>query len=201
MPLLIALASLSLSRSGIPTAVQILASCQKAYDSVRTFEQDVSSVSGGMKGSAHIIFSRPGNLRAGGQSLFGQKYDLIVKGNSASVYNVGSWSDGQTAEMGLATVTGLSGMAPTPVSAFLLHTKWGALASDADVHYKVHSDKVGDADTFRLDADKPWKSSIWIDKKTRFLVKTKIHIMNSDVGILCSPAKVNLPIPFSRFKK
>jgi len=195
------LPSLTLSHAGAPTAAQILANCQKAYDSVNTFEVEAKAASGMLNATAHISFSRSSGLRVTGDTSFGSKYELLLVGKSAQVYNGGSWAQAKTPEIGLATITGISATAPTQVCSLLLHTQWGALAPASLANYSISEEKVRGRDTYRLRSNGQMRSTVWIDKKTFFLVKSHAEIFKTNIDVVLSTPKVNQVIPSSRFLK
>lgn len=202
-PIVFALAlAASFAHAG-PTGKEILLKCQKAYDSVSSFEQDSRGTIRGNTGTAHIVYVKPGKLRASGSTMFSatQKYDLICDGKSVSLFMNGSWSQPEGPEMGVATITGLSGNAGTMVESALLHTAWGSFMQLANGPSKVFNDKVDGRPVFRIETKQAIPMTFWIDAKTYFIVKTESTVMNSKILVTYSQPRVNQPIPASRFKK
>ena len=180
-----------------PTAPQVFQRVQRAYDAVKTFEQDVVGVSGGAKGTAHIAFARPEKLRASGRTLFGTPYDLLADGKSAWVLNNGAWSAVQDPETGIATVTGISGTAATLVPALLLHTRWGAPAVDP-TGATVRAATLGGRSLLRVAAK---RGVTWIDPTTYFVVRTEAAVGAQKIVVDFAKPKVDAPIPAARFKR
>lgn len=209
--------------AGSPTGQQILQRCQKAYDSVRTLDETVKASTGGRPGgTAHILFQRPGKLRVSGTTMFDSKYDLVSSGGTTwvntststallppdnatgnfkrVVQNDGPWQKEQSAEMGIASITGISGTAGTNVPALLLHTSWGTLATSAST-LTVASDTVNGHATYRVSMTTPFTRSIWIDKKTFFLVKITQSLGGYNSAVTFGTPHINRPIPAKAFIK
>jgi outer membrane lipoprotein-sorting protein len=185
--------------AGNPTGQQILQRCQKAYDSARTLDETVTASMGGRPGgTAHILFQRPGKLRVSGTTMFGSsKYDLVSNG-ATWVSTGGSWEQEKSAEMGIAAITGISGTAGTNVPALLLHTSWGTLATGASA-LTVASDTVNGHATYRVSMTTPFTRSIWIDKKTFFLVKISQSLGGYNSVVTFGTPRINGPIPAKAF--
>lgn len=189
-------------RAPTPSASEIFRRMQKAYDSVRTFEQDVKGGIGDQQGTAHISFSRPGRLRASGNTLGGfSKYDLLCDGKSTWVLNGGSWSKVESPEMGVATITGVSGNAGTLVPAMLLHTTWGSLSPLLAKESTVVLQTVDGKKTFVIRGAKPYASITWIDAASFFVVRTETKVMDRTITVVFAPPKVDKAIPSSRFSR
>lgn len=199
--ILAVLPSIALGHTDRISAAQILAKCQKAYDSVTTFQQDARATTRGTPTTAQFWFSRPGKLHVIGVSLPGSKYELIVNGGSAEVFNAGQWQKVDSPDIGLANLMGVSGSAATNVSALLLHTKWGGLSPASVAKYKVSEEKVRGYDCYKLEGNEQLKTTVWIDKKTFFLVRTNATVMKFVIDVEYGKAKINKPIPNSRFAK
>ncbi len=192
----------ALLRAGAsPSAQEILARCQHAYDAVRTFEVDVRGQSGNSTATAHISFSRPGKLRAGGTSLFGAKYEVLVNGSKCAVFNGGLWQPENNAESAVSTVTGIGGTTPTAVSSLLLHLEWGKLIPPNMAAYGVSEDSVANRKCYKLRTTKPFDTSYWFDKQTYFLVRTRQHILSTPIAVDFGLPTVNHPIPAGRFAR
>jgi outer membrane lipoprotein-sorting protein len=185
-----------------PTAAQVLQRCQQAYDSVRTLQQNTTATLGASKGTAQISFVRPGKLRVTGQSIFPGKYDLVADGRTTWVYNGNAWNQVQNAEMGIATITGISANAGTLVPATLLHTNWGgAIQTLRKTKATVKKAKLGGRDTYCVVGNTGAATKLWIDAKSFFLVKSEMSIMDNTIVVKFDPPKINQPIPDSRFKR
>jgi len=193
--------SLALSHGGLPSASQILSRCQQAYDSVSTFEEDVVAQSGKFPGTAHISYQRPGKLRVTGKAIFGANYQVLINGGSTQVFNNNSWQAAKNPEMGIATVTGVSGAACAQVPALLFHTSWYALIPDSQAHYKVSAQNLKGIQTFRLDTKGEMPRTLWIDQRSYFLVKTSAEVFRTTLSVEFAPPKVNQSIPANRFRK
>lgn len=183
------------------SAKDAMQQCQKAYDSVKTFEQDVTGRIGEMKGTAHISFARPGKLRASGASLFGLKYDLLCDGKSTWVLNGENWSQSKDPENGIATVTGISANAATVVPAMLFHTAWGRLDPALAGSAKATPVTIGGRKLIKVSPFGPTGETVWIDASTHFITRTEANIMSRNITVVFGPPKVNGAIPANRFKR
>ncbi len=183
------------------TAPEILQRSQKAYDAARTFEQNVTGEIGGSKGTARIAFVRPGRLRVGGSTLFGRKYDLLADGKSTWVLNGGSWNPVQNAEMGIATITGISAMTGTFVPGTLLRLTSCGLFPETGRSHTVKIETVKGRKFYRLTSAKPFPETLWIDATTFFVARTEADLMGRKSVVTFAPPKVNGTIPASRFQK
>jgi outer membrane lipoprotein-sorting protein len=203
--LLPAIAYLIVSHGPGLTGQQILARCQKAYDSVQTFEQDVRADMTGQAGtkpaSAHISFNRPNQLRVSGNTMFGSTYDMVSDGKATWVQNIGSWSKSSNVGMGIAAITGISANAATAVPSIFFHCDWNFIKAAAHAPVTSSSAKLGGQDAYLVKISATIPMSIWIDKKTFFLLKTEASVMSRTIVVEFSPPKVNRPIPPNRFKK
>jgi len=186
-----------------PSPSEIMKRCQHAYDSVKSFEEDVrGSISGPSAGStfsapgtAHISFVRPGRLRVSGNTMFGNTYDMLVNGSTSWEKMNGAWSQAQDPGRSIAGITGISANAGTRVPVLLLHVA----AIPVPTFVSVKSERVNNRGTYRL-TSKDWMSTtFWIDQKTYFLVKTTGVAMGSVITVSFGVPKVNKPIPSSRF--
>ncbi len=198
--LTIALSLVSLTHVQKPSSAQIVARCQKAYDSVQTLEVVVNALTGKTPTTAHFYFARPGKFRVTGRTTFGTKYDLLIKNKVVNVYSADKWQTADTAEMGVATLTGTSGSAITNVSSLLLHTAWGSLSPDLKKS-KVVEEKQNGRDCYRLEDKGELKTSVWIDRKTFFLVRTNAKVMGFQIDIEYGQPIINKPIPAAKFTK
>jgi outer membrane lipoprotein-sorting protein len=184
----------------LPSGASLLSKCQAAYDRVQTLDETVNSAAGSNVATAHIQFKRPGMLKVSGKTLFGSDYVLLCNGKSTSVLNSGFWSDVASPEMGIATITGISGMAGTTVPAALFHTNWGGIQGMAEP-VQVKKELVGGRSTYRLSSASPTKQSLWIDAKSYFIVKSTTFVMEQTLTVSFAPPVLNRPISPSLFKK
>lgn len=195
------IATLVAPQGGVPTGTQLLDRCQRAYRSVKTFEQTTTGQIAGNKGTAHIWFSRPGKMRVSGDTMFGSKYDLLSVGNQTWLENGSGWEKVENLEMGVASITGISGNAGTHVPAALAGISWGALSQLRQGSLKVTKAKLGGKDTFLLTATKPFTMKVWIDAKTSFYVRMETKVAANNIVVDFATPKVNAPIPAARFTK
>ena len=185
----------------LPTAAEIFARTRKAYDAVRTFEQDAASTMNGSKATARISFSRPDRLRVSGKTLFDSPYDLVSDGKVTQVFNAGAWQTVGTVDLGIAMITGISGQAGTLVPSSLLRTSWSNLAAADLTKASVAREMLNGRPVLRVQNPVPQPTTTWIDAKTGFVVKTRMVLGTYVNTIVFSTPKVNGTIPASRFKK
>lgn len=151
-------------------------------------------------GTAHISFVRPNRLRVAGKSLFGSPYDLVSDGRATWIDISGNWTKQQNAEMGIASITGISGNAGTMVPSTLLHARWGSFSGLSQTKLAVSTDKVNGRPTYRIrSTGGAIPTTLWIDAGSSFLVKTSADAFGRTITVDFAPPKVNRPIPASRF--
>lgn len=194
-------ATSGLVQAGPLSGSQVLKRSQAAYDAVSSLEETVRGDIGGSGADAHISFVRPGKLRVTGKSMFGAPYELLVTGGKTWVFNGGSWSTAQSPEMGIATITGISANTGTHVPAALLHASFGGLKSMQASPTTVKLVNVRGHSLYRVSATQPFSTSLWIDAKTFFLVKSEMVAMGKTISLTFDPPVVNKPIPARRFVK
>lgn len=190
-----------LLRGGGPSGAEILQRVQKAYDSVRTLEQDVRGDISGSVGTAHISFVRPGKLRVSGQSMFRSPYDLVVNGRETWVLNGGRWSQVQNPEMGVATITGLSANAGAAVPATLLHTSFGSFSGLGRTKLTVSRSKANGRAAYCLQGASPFPIKIYVDAQSYLFLRTEASVMNRKITVVFGTPKINAAIPASRFRR
>lgn len=185
------------------TAEEVLLRSQKAYDTVKTFEQSVVGQLDTMKGTANISFSRPGKLRVDGKPMFlaTAKYDLVSTAQGTWVFNAGSWNQVASADLGIASITGISANAGMLVPATLTHSKWGSVGGLFKSKSTLTNETVGGRKLLCVKGTEPFTMSIWIDPVSYFVVRTEMTTMGRKITVVFSPPKVNQPISASRFKK
>lgn len=180
------------------TAKQIFLKCLHAYDSVKTLRESVRASTNSFPSSAEIVFKRPGHLKVTGMSMFRSPYALVCEGTKAWSQINGNWSRMENPEMGIATITGVSGTAGAVVPALLFHTAWAGLTGFEGRSVKVSTAVVSGRRTYRLTADVP-KASLWIDAGTFFLVRSEQQVAKSVVIVDFGRPKVNGPVSMTSF--
>lgn len=183
-----------------PTAAQILARAQHAYDSVRTLEETVKGTIGRSTGTAHIYFQRPAKLSVSGTSLFGSKYKLVSDGRTTWVLNGNTWSKAASEEMGIATITGIAANAGTAVPAALVHARFGNILKLYDPVQAVKT-TLGGRPVYRLYTERPFPTTVWIDSHSFMLVKTLVVAIGQQINVQFDPPKVNGPVPAKAFTR
>ncbi len=184
-----------------PTGPQVLQRVQKAYDSLRQLEVDVTGEISGTRGTSKISFQRPGKMRVSGTSMFGSDYDLLVNGKATWLKAQGAWEKVESPEMGIASITGISANAGTLIPSLLFHTKWGGISHLSGVPGKVSKEKQKGQNVLRVDAKGQMPMTLWVDAKTYLLVRTQMSAMGHTITVTFGPHKVNSAIPSGRFVK
>ena len=102
-------------------------------------------------------------------------YDLLSQGASTWVNNAGMWEQQQSPEMGIAAITGISAGAGAAVPALLFHTNWGNPLPNTRRSVSVDQETLGGRPVYRLTSaiGSRLSSTVWIDQKTLFLVKSQ----------------------------
>lgn len=187
--------------AGAQTAEQVIAKCQKAYDSVKTLKQEAAGSGSGASATATIWFSRPGNLRVTGRTLFRTPYDLISTPKETWLLTNGEWAKVKDVENGIATITGVSANTGSIVPSALMHTRWSNLKGFVAADTKVAREKLGSGSVFRLSTKRQFSFTLWIDAKSYFIVKTQLEMRGQKIEVNYQPPVVDKAIPASRFKR
>lgn len=187
----------------LPTAEEAIRRCQKAYDSVQTFEEEIAGRDpSGFRGTAHILFVRPGKFRVTG--AFGDKspYDLIVDGGSTWISCDTGEGKVKDREDAFRAVGPPSEMAAEIVPSMLLHFGYWQFnpVVVGGSGWTVAADSGGGRKLLRLHGTIPSNITLWLDAKTYFLVQSKASDAGSLVTVTYAPPIVDKPIPDDRFK-
>jgi hypothetical protein len=196
LPTLCAFALLTSS----PPAKEIMRRCQHAYDSVKTFRESVRGTTNSFGSTAEITFLRPGHLMVKGTSMFKSPYGFVFDGVTAWSLTGSAWTQEQSAEIGIAKITGISGTTGSTVPALLLHTSWASLGQFEQPGAKVTMATVSGRKAYKLSVTKPFSSSIWVDAATDFLLRSESKVMSSTIVVTYGAPRVDTPISARIFK-
>ena len=190
--------AMSLMVSPPLTEGQVFAKVRAAYTTAKTLKVEVKQVaSDGEPATAKIQFSKPSNLRVTGTTLFGTPYDLVAKGGKCSVLNAGNWQDNQSTTIGIAMITGLSGMTGTIVPSLLTLGDQG-MVTVINSSASVKPEKLNGKSVYHLHT-RPVE--MWVDAQSYFIVKTFSNFSNVSNVSVYGKTVVNQPIPASVFVK
>jgi len=197
--------------SGAPlTGVQVLQRCQAAYHAAKTLDETVHSLSNNLPASAHILFQSPATIRVSGQTLFaGQTYDMVSDSKATFVFVAGGWQQQQSAENGIAEITGISGTSGTIVPAILTHSGIGDIAAQAGKNpATVAMDTTDGQRTYRVSLSIPNKKvagsrlhTYWVNSHTFFLVKSSMQFPGFENTVTYDAPIVDKPLPASAFQR
>lgn len=180
------------------TEGQVFAKVRAAYTAAKTLKVEVRQVdSDDQPATATIQFSKPSSLRVTGQTLFGTRYDLVAKGDKCSVLNAGKWQDNQSTEIGIAMITGVSGITGSIVPSLLTEGDQGMVAV-MNPSATVQPEKLNGKSVYHLHT-RP--AEMWVDAQTYFIVQTFMNFSNVKNKSVYSKTVVNQPIPASVFVK
>ena len=179
------------------TQTEVLKRTEQAYASAKTLSVEAKLTSSHYSATAKIHFSSPNNLRVAGKTGFSSDYVLLVVKGKASVFNADKWEDLTSVDMGIASVTGISGTLGNTVPSFLLKPKFGGFAvANGNAVAKV--EKIKGKPAYKLTNQ---FQEIWVDQKTFFIVQTKIGGATEPMIGIYGTTVVNAAIPASVFKK
>jgi len=186
-----------------PSGAQVLKWCQQAYDSATTLQEDVAATmsTNNLTATARITFKRPGKLTVYGRSIFGAPYGLLSFDGLTWVKNGPmGWTSQNSPEMGIATVTGVSGNAAMSVPAALFHTSWGGFAGDKPKGPATLTELKG-RKVYLVTSGGSVPRKYWIDADTHFLVLTELTAMKTKITVRFGPVKMNRPISDKEFRR
>jgi hypothetical protein len=180
------------------TEGEVFAKVRAAYGGVSSLKVEVKQIaSDGEPATAKIQFSKPSNLRVTGTTLFGTPYDLVAKGGKCSVLNAGRWQDNQSMTIGIAMITGLSGMTGTIVPSLLTLGDQG-MVTVINSSASIKPEKLNGKSVYHLHT-RPVE--MWVDSQSYFIVKTFSNFSKVSNVSVYSKTVVNQPIPASVFVK
>lgn len=199
------LISLAFIVTGLPvgqsamSATKILKRSQAVYDSVKTLDENVTGSIRPGSGTAHILFQRPGKFRITGKTMFGPKYELICDGHRTWVFSAGKWSELQSLQMGVASITGISANAGTMIPTVLSHLQMGIGLDPAAGPFTVAKEKINGHGAYRLHKNSPFPLDMWIDAKSYLLLRTTANFGGRSLTVVFAKPKLNGPIPSKTF--
>jgi outer membrane lipoprotein-sorting protein len=186
---------------GEMTSSELLAKLKAAYGTAKTLEVSVSSNTAGQKASARISYQRPGRLRVSGTTLFGTPFQLLVNDDVTWVFSNDAWTKAESVEMGIATITGISGSTGTLVPSILFGTSWGMPDPAFTKASKVSQVSLDGRTAYRVISATPNKVTYWVDSKTFLVTKARTEFGDMKIDVEFSGYKLNLPIAATVFRK
>ncbi len=177
------------------TEGEVLGRVKAAYLAAGTLSVSVKLAGDSYPATADIQFQRPGKLRVKGRTGFETPYELLVLGDASWVFNAGKWTKMQGADLGIASIAGISGLAGSTLPPLLLNRPlYGMEVADKMVRAKV--EKVGSAEAFVLNTR---TQTVWVDAKTFYILRTKATAGGVTFDSSYGPTVVGKAIPADVF--
>lgn len=164
------------------TAQQVLQRCQDAYAALGSYsgrtdvqtQDDINGRKASYHTMADVQWARPNHIRVTGTLLTGGTFAFVSNGPQTwetTMGGSGQWQRSRSAEMSIASFTGVSQSADTTIPAILLHTTWGDPFTRL-AHLKVTRAPYLGRSVYRVDGSgRLGNETLWIDPGTLLLVK------------------------------
>ena len=193
------LAALGLITGMVPlTEGQVFARMKQAYGAAKTLKVQVKLAGTKNPATANIWFSRPDQLRVTGQSTFKSSYELLINGQDRWLKTGDAWSRVVSVEMGISSITGISGLTGSTVPSLLFRTSWGALLMEGDGKRTAKSEMLAGKKVYAIPAI---GQKIWVDASSFFLVRTYTKAGSFIYDARYRGTVVNEPVPPKVFVK
>lgn len=193
------LAALGLITGMVPlTEGQVFARMKQAYGAAKTLKVQVKLAGTKNPATANIWFSRPDQLRVTGQSTFKSNYELLINGQDRWLKTGDDWSRVVSVEMGISSITGISGLTGSTVPSLLFRTSWGSLLLEGDGKRAAKSEMLAGKKVYAIPAI---GQKIWVDAISFFLVRTYTKAGSFIYDARYRGTVVNEPVPPKVFVK
>jgi outer membrane lipoprotein-sorting protein len=180
------------------TEGQVFARMKQAYGAAKTLKVQVKLAGTKNPATANIWFSRPDQLRVTGQSTFKSSYELLINGQDRWLKTGDDWSRVVSVEMGISSITGISGLTGSTVPSLLFRTSWGALLMEGDGKRTAKSETLAGKKVYAIPAI---GQKIWVDASSFFLVRTYTKAGSFIYDARYRGTVVNEPVPPKVFVK
>lgn len=177
------------------TEGQVLDQVKKAYTSVKTLSVSAKLDHPQFEAKCDIRFQAPGNLRVTGSALGGQPFDLLAIASKTWLKTSGKWDPQESPEMGIASITGISGGTGALVPALLMKVDWGSIVLKKGAAPASPSDYKGTS----VYVIHGLHNRIWVDAKTFFILRDRTEHSGLVMDVMYGETVKDKPIPASTF--
>jgi outer membrane lipoprotein-sorting protein len=180
------------------TEGQVFTRLKQAYGAAKTLKVQVKLAGSQNPATANIWFSRPDKLRVTGQSTFKSDYELLINGQDRWLKTGDAWSRVVSVEMGISSITGISGLTGTTVPSLLFRTSWGSLLLEGDGKREAKSEMLAGKKVYAIPTI---GQKVWVDANSFFLVRTYARAGSFTYDARYRGTVVNEPVPPKVFVK
>jgi len=136
---------------------------------------------------------RPNMFNVSGKAMDDSLYSVVSSPHSTFVLDHGRWTKAKNAEEGFALITGTGGVPGCAVPIAMLHLSWSQLRhlrETPNSDLEVAPDVVNGRDAFKITANKPQSTSVWIDARSYLIVR----VLTSSAGKVQADTVYDSPV-------
>ena len=180
------------------TEGQVFARMKQAYGAAKTLKVQVKLSGTKNPATANIWYSRPDKLRVTGQSTYKSNYELLINGQDRWLKTGDGWSRVVSVDMGISSITGISGLTGTTVPSLLFRTSWGSLLLEGDGKQTAKSEMLAGKKVYVVPTI---GQKVWVDASSYFIVRTYAKAGNFAYDARYRGTVVNESVPPKVFTK